>query len=374
LEAVMTRYRDLVENANDIIYTLDLEGSITSINQAGEQILGYHRDEMLNVDVERFVAPAYRDLMNQMQDRKLGGGGRTRYELEIVTKDGRILTLEVNSQLILHDNLPAGIQGIARDITERKLAEKRAEELQAITTSLYEAEQQARLEAEEADRLKLQFLAMISHELRTPLTSIKGFTSTLLSDDVTWDTESQHEFFRIMDVEADRLAALIDELLDLSKLHAGKLDIVPEPKQLGDILDAAQVELTTLAQHHHLVTHIPADLPPVLADTDRIVQVLTNLVSNAVKYSEPSTTITIDVRQAGEFVQVDVIDEGIGVSPDTREIMFEAFQQGNSVKKGAGLGLAICKGLIEAHGGRIWVGDRHPPGTTVSFTLPRFRA
>jgi PAS domain S-box-containing protein len=373
-ESMMTRYRDLVENANDIIYTLDMDGTLTSVNQAGEEILGYRDDELLGTSIDRIILPEYVERTFQMLQHKMEGGGRTRYEVEVTAKDGRILTLEVNSQLITQGSTPIGIQGIARDITERKEAEKRAEQLQTMTTALYAAEQQARLKAEQADRLKLQFLAMISHELRTPLTSIKGFASTLLATDVEWDKGSQEEFLHIIDHEADKLTQMVDELLDLSRLQVGTLSISPEAQPFSHILDFARPEIVSLAANHDLHINLPDGLPSISADPRRIAQVLTNLVSNAAKYSPPGTRITLTVCQRENMLQVDVSDQGIGILPEHRPLVFEAFQQVerkvDSPIKGAGLGLAICKGLVEAHGGRIWIGDQEPPGTVFTFTLP----
>ncbi len=242
---------------------------------------------------------------------------------------------------------------------------------QALTRAqLYEAERLARQQAQKADELKLKFLAMITHELRTPLASIKGFTSTLLSTDVKWDVQSQYGFMQIVDEEADKLTRLIDELLDLSQLQAGRLKIMLELERLAPIVSSARIELEALARDHWLDIHVPADLPLIRVDSRRIAQIMTNLVSNAAKYSPPDTWIRIQAVAEDEFIRVDVSDEGIGIEPEAREEVFEVFQQGNDAFKGVGLGLAICRGLVEAQGGRIWVQDRPESGTTISFTVP----
>ncbi len=238
---------------------------------------------------------------------------------------------------------------------------------------LFAAEARARQEAEQANQVKLKFLAMISHELRTPLTSIKGFASTLLATDVTWDAESQRDFATIISDEADKLTELIGQLLDLSRLQAGKLRIQPESRTLSEIVGTAMAELQSIVAQHRLVIDIPPGLPPVFVDTQRIAEVLVNLVGNAVKYAPSATPITISATAREADLQVNVGDEGPGIPLENRERVFEAFlqlensplQQG----KGLGLGLAICRGLIEAHGGKIWVADTRC-GTTMSFTLP----
>jgi K+-sensing histidine kinase KdpD len=241
---------------------------------------------------------------------------------------------------------------------------------------LFAAEAQARLEAERANAVKLKFLAMISHELRTPLTAIKGFATTLLATDVTWDAEQQRDFIMIINEEADKLTELISQLLDLSRLQAGKLRIQPASRSLSEIIGAAAAEFESLVAQHRLVINVASDLPPVMVDTQRISQVFVNLVGNAVKYAPPATSITISAATREANLQVNVSDEGPGIPLENREKVFEAFlqlenslhQQGN----GLGLGLAICKGLIEAHGGTIWVADTSS-GTTMSFTLPIVR-
>ena len=239
---------------------------------------------------------------------------------------------------------------------------------------LLEAEAKARHEAEQANDLKMKFLAMISHELRTPLTSIKGFATTLLADDVQWQPPSQRDFLQTINEEADKLGDLIEQLLDLSRLEAGTLRIVATPQPLSRIIATATAQLQTITANHPLVLNISHDLPLVTADVLRIAQVLVNLVGNAAKYSPPQTTITVSARQADNVVQIDVTDQGPGIPVHARARAFQPFQQLGSQPvnrpKGAGLGLAICKGLVEAHGGRIWVQDRSAPGTTISFTLP----
>ncbi|MHB8629571.1 MAG: sensor histidine kinase [Aggregatilineales bacterium] len=225
-----------------------------------------------------------------------------------------------------------------------------------------------------ANELKLKFLAMISHELRTPLTSIKGFATSLLATDVNWSAEEQRGFIGIINEEADKLTDLIGQLLDLSQLHAGTLRIKPVTQSLQTIVDVAAAQLTTLAHHHHLTIQLAPELPPVMADPMRIAEVLSNLVGNAVKYAPEGTAIHIEGALREGMVTVQVSDEGPGIPPENRNVVFEAFRQlerkSSQPSKGAGLGLAICKGLIEAHHGRIWIADGPKLGTSISFTLP----
>jgi K+-sensing histidine kinase KdpD len=240
---------------------------------------------------------------------------------------------------------------------------------------LLDIEEESRHEAEKANEIKTQFLAMITHELRTPLTSILGFTTTLLAEDVAWEADEQRDFILTIQQEANRLQELIEHLLDLSRLEAGMLPIALQPNSLHNIIQDALPQLHTLTQEQNLTIHLPANLPPVYADAKRIVQVLVNLVRNASTYSPKGTQINITANVRGRLVQISVIDQGPGIDPIERKRVFQAFRRGAKEEKngsnGAGLGLAICKGIVEAHGGRIWIKKQSTPGgTTICFTIP----
>ncbi len=239
---------------------------------------------------------------------------------------------------------------------------------------LLKTEEESRHEAEKANKIKTEFLAMISHELRTPLTSIIGFTTTLLADDVTWEPEEQHEFIQTIQKESFRLQELIDHLLDLSRLEAGRLPIQFKPHLLHEVIQEALPQLNMLTVEHIFEVNISNHLPPVNVDAKRIAQVIVNLVRNASTYSPKGSEIAITANLRGDFIQINVIDQGPGVPTSERKRVFQAFRRGDAEEsgttKGAGLGLAICKGLIEAHGGRIWIKGKSLPGTTFSFTIP----
>jgi PAS domain S-box-containing protein len=239
---------------------------------------------------------------------------------------------------------------------------------------LLDVEEESRHEAERANEIKTEFLAMISHELRTPLTSIIGFTTTLLAEDVIWDPDEQRDFIHTIQQEADRLQELIDHLLDLSRLDAGMLPISLKPNSLHEIVQDALPQFNTLTSGRKLIIHLSPNLPPVNVDAKRIAQVLVNLVRNAASYSPPETEINISANVRGGCVQVSVSDQGPGIPHEERKHVFQAFKRGvheeNGTGKGAGLGLAICKGLVEAHGGRIWIKKQTTPGTTICFTIP----
>jgi two-component system sensor histidine kinase KdpD len=226
----------------------------------------------------------------------------------------------------------------------------------------------------ELDKMKSQLLSTVSHELRTPLASIKGFATTLLRDDVDWDEESRREFLSIIDEESDRLTELISNLLDMSRIEAGTLRVEPEPTDLDPIFRETAAEFQLMTRAHQIRVHVPPALPPVMADPRRARQVLRNLVENAVKYSPEGGSITISAGVVNGRVRTSVADQGIGIGPEQLEHIFDRFYQVDSASTrsvgGSGLGLSICKAIVEAHGERIWVESQPDMGSTFHFTLP----
>jgi PAS domain S-box-containing protein len=362
------RFRLLVNEVSDYaIFMLNPEGYITTWNVGAERIKGYTSEEIIGRHFSIFYAEEDRAKGKPADVLRLAAE-RGHYEDENwrIRKDGTLFWANVVlTPLYDQQHHLRGFSKITRDLTERKQAEQRMIEL--------EQEKIARAEAEKANALKLKFLAMISHELRTPLTSIKGFTSTLLQPDVHW-TEAQYlEFIGIMDVEADKLTALIDQILDIARLNARMLRLNPTALSLADLLGQMQPRLAPITRNHTLETHIPGDLPLIEVDPFRMEQILTNLIENAAKYSAVHTPIKLNAHPVDGLVEIEVQDEGVGIPPEEWDSVFEAFQQVHQNKRpqpGAGLGLAICKGLVEAHGGSIRVKASSDKGTTIAFTLP----
>lgn len=247
-----------------------------------------------------------------------------------------------------------------------------SDELEAQVAARTEDLQRALARAQEADRLKSVFLSMISHELRTPLAAIKGFASTLLQDDVEWDPATQREFLSIIERESDQLEGLISQLLDMSRLEAGMLNIEQVTCSLSEIVQGVASRLKVIASAHDLQVYIPPDLPMIYADRQRVGQVLSNLVENAAKYAPPHTAIVISASAVEDQVRVSVSDQGAGIPPELQERIFDHFFRANhrDGRPGAGLGLAICRGIVEAHGGRIWVEGKPGQGSVFVFTLP----
>jgi len=224
----------------------------------------------------------------------------------------------------------------------------------------------------ELDRMKSSLVATVSHELRTPLASIKGYASTLLARDVTWSPETQREFLEVIGQETDRLGLLVDDLLDLSRLEAGNLNVERESWSLRELVEAAYRD-TRPGLGDRLQLDLPIDLPTVPVDRRRLESVLRNLLENAAKYGGPDTSVRVSARHDDHQVVVRVEDDGPGIPEPEAERVFEPFFRLDAglVRRasGAGLGLSICRGFVRAHGGEIWLEPR-PRGTCVAFSIP----
>ena len=229
---------------------------------------------------------------------------------------------------------------------------------------------------EELDRLRAEFLGMVSHELRAPLTSIKGSAATVLGSTADLDPAVVRQFFRIIDEQADHMHDLVADLLDVARIETGTLPVAPEPAEVAVLVDRARSAFTSAGGRNNLAIDIPPDLPLVMADRRRIVQVVGNLLSNAAKHSSESSVITVTVVREDVHVAVSVADEGRGIPSERLPYLFRKFTRtdgddlGSGVA-GSGLGLAICKGIVEAHGGRIWAESEGPGmGARFTFTIP----
>ena len=226
---------------------------------------------------------------------------------------------------------------------------------------------------EEIERSRAEFLSLVSHELRAPLMSIKGSTATVLSANPAPDAAEIQQFFRIIDEQADHMRGLINDLLDAGRIEAGTLSVSSEPSEVAGLVDQARNTFLSGGGRHTVLIDLPPDLPPVLADRSRIVQVLNNLFSNASRHSPESFPIRVAAEREGLHVSISVSDEGRGVSPERLSHLFEKQTRPGSKEgtRGSGLGLAICKGLVEAHGGRIRAESGGVGlGTRITFTIP----
>ncbi len=227
------------------------------------------------------------------------------------------------------------------------------------------------------DALRSALLSSVSHDLRTPLSSIKAAASSLLQEDVQWDEETRSSFAQAIEREADRLNRLVGNLLDMSRIEGGALRSEKEWYPLDELIHDVLGHMHLLLQGREIRVTIPEDLPPVELDYLQMDQVLTNLLENAERHTPVATPIEIEVEKIDEHIEVCIGDYGPGVPAEDRERIFDKFyrvlstRQGRNSTMGSGLGLAVCRGLVEAHGGHIWVENREgEKGVIFHFTLP----
>ena len=227
---------------------------------------------------------------------------------------------------------------------------------------------------QELERMRAEFLGMVSHELRAPLTSILGSTGMLLEQSAQLDPAERREFYRIIDEQARHMHGLIGDLLDAGRIRAGTLSVAPEPTEVAALVERARTTFLSGDCRHSVLIDLPAGLPRVLADRRRIVQVLNNLLANAVRHSPEASPIQVSAARDGVHVAISVTDRGRGVPPEQLPNLFRSYTgtaDGERATAGTGLGLVICKGLVEAHGGRIQAESGGPgEGTRFTFTVP----
>ena len=226
---------------------------------------------------------------------------------------------------------------------------------------------------EELERLRAEFLAMVSHELRTPFTSVKGSITTLLDPPSPLNPAEMRQFHQIINAQVDRMHVLISDLLDVARIETGTLAVSPEPTDVGILISEARNGFRSGGGKHNIEVDPAPDLPWVMADRLRMVQVLGNLLTNAARHSPESSTIRVTAVGDGVHVAVSVSDQGRGIPAESLPHLFRKFSRIESQEQGGdtGLGLAICKGIVEALGGRIWAESDGPGlGTRFTFTLP----
>jgi PAS domain S-box-containing protein len=363
------RYRSLLENANDIIYSHDLEGNYLTINRACEQVTGYTREEILGgLKVSQVVAPEHLELARRMTEQKLRDPSPTVYAVDIITKDGRRLTLEVSTRISYRDGRPVAVEGIARDITERK-------RIEAERAQLYERAVRARNEAEEANRLKDEFLATLSHELRTPLTSILGWAHMI--DAGSLDDATMRNAVGVIRRNAEHQRQLVEDILDASRIITGKLKVEIGPMRLMPVVEGAveAVRPAAAAKRVEIACAFDPGAKDIGGDPQRIRQVVWNLLSNAVKFTPPGGRIKVAVERLPAHVRIAVSDTGEGIAPEFLPHVFERFRQadGSTTRRhgGLGLGLSIVRYLVEAHGGAVHAYSAgRGQGATFTVDLP----
>jgi signal transduction histidine kinase/CheY-like chemotaxis protein len=267
--------------------------------------------------------------------------------------------------------LPHLIPQVVGLVQSARLSEQRKEQLEQANREL----QLRNREVEHANQLKSQFLASMSHELRTPLTAILGFSELIADDNGSGATEKHKRFARNIRQSGHHLLDLINNILDMSKIDAGRLELRLENCGLHGMFSEVLVNITALAVSKQIrIQHSVPDNLMVYADRIRLRQILYNLLSNAVKFTPPGGQVSVEVSSEGESVRISVTDTGIGIRSEDQKVIFDEFRQigttTQGVKEGTGLGLSITRRLVELHGGRIWVESQTQGGSRFSFTIP----
>ncbi|HUX27136.1 MAG TPA: PAS domain S-box protein, partial [Terracidiphilus sp.] len=359
-----TRQRELIlESVGDGIYGIDMEGKLTFINEAGARALGYEAQELEGRDIHELIhhshadgTPYSKSTSPILQAMRRCESIRMRNEV-FWRHDGAAIPVEYSANPLMDNGRISGIVVAFQDVSERRRLEK----------------------------MKDEFISTVSHELRTPLTSLRASLGLISSGSLDKRPEKQRQMIDMAITNSDRLIRLVNDILDFDSVERGRLPLHRQPIEAIDLLRRAADVAYTTASQSRISFRIEAPLAPVFADEDRILQVLNELVTNAIKFSPPDTSIrlaaqpvpaTDSTNAAPGFGQVCFIveDQGRGIPPEKLERIFERFQQVDSSDSralgGTGLGLALCRSIVEQHGGRIWAESAVGKGSKFLFTLP----
>ena len=357
-----TKFRSVVQSATDGIILAGCDGNIIEWNNGAEQIFGYTEKEVLGEPLTMLMPEVYREAHRHGVERIRSGGepriiGRT-VEMHGLRRDGTEFPIGLSVASWKSDG-ETFYSGIIRDISEQKRAE---DVLQKLTEAL-----------KRSDELKSALLASVSHDLRTPLTSIRTAIDNLLQGDLHWDHAQEQEFHLIISEETARLTQLIQDLLNMARIEAGKLQpsmqLGSVAEICGNVLERCEREL----RHHRVKIDCSEDLPLVKVDSPLIAEALTHLVENAAKYSPAESEIIISARLESDELLISVRDDGPGIEANEFDRVFDKFYRSTRVNNdgasGTGMGLAIARGIIEAHGGRIWVESEFGHGAVFTFAI-----
>jgi PAS domain S-box-containing protein len=359
-------YRQLVENANSIILRMDASGRVTFANEFAQRFFGYSERELVGRRVTETIVPSTestgRDLSRLLEDVAVDPERYASNENENTKKSGeRVWIAWTNKPILDAAGRPAGVLCIGNDITRLKRTEN----------ELVEAKEAA----QKADRLKSAFLATMSHELRTPLNSIIGFTGILLKGLTGPLNAEQDKQLGMVHASARHLLALINDVLDISKIEAGQLDIHREPFDVSASIERVVSALSPLARRKGLtvVSELAPDLGRIVGDQRRFEQIVTNLLSNAVKFTERGGA-TLRCAARGGQLTLSVADTGIGIGREHFPDLFRPFHQIDTGltrrHEGTGLGLSICKRLVDRMGGNLAFESTEGVGSTFTVTIP----
>lgn len=379
------RFSLILEAAPDAVLDVDGEGKIVLANPEAERLFQRSHDEMLGLPIEALIPERFRGRHVSDRDhyirhpvrRPMGAG----LDLYALRKDGTEIAVDINLSPL------AGPEGdhvlcVVRDVSERRVAEEKIkmlnQNLERRSSALAQANAELSLrnrEVERADRLKSEFLASMSHELRTPLNTILGFSELLSEQSAGALNEKQKRYLTHIQRDANHLLELINDILDLSKIEAGRLELRLEKFPMAAAVAEVLTSIRPLAVTKSIAVENNLDTTLILeADRVRFKEILYNLFSNAIKFTPSGGRIWIDASVENDFARLEVGDTGMGIAPEDQLAIFESFRQASAttkgVREGTGLGLAITKRLVEHHGGTIWVRSDLGRGSRFFFTLP----
>ena len=349
-----TRQRELIlESVGDGIYGIDLDCRLTFINEAGARLLGYKPEELTGRDVHEIIHHSHADgTPYSRQTSPIIQGMRRREAMRMRDEvfwrhDGTKIPIEYIANPLFEDGQLAGMVVAFQDVSERRRLEK----------------------------MKDEFISTVSHELRTPLTSLRASLGLISAGALDRRPEKQRQMIEMAIGNCDRLVRLVNDILDFDKIESGRLPLTRVPVQAAELLRRATDVAHSVATAVHITFHVDSGPALVLADPERALQVLNELVSNAIRFSPPDTVIRLETQPAGEGEVCFVIeDQGRGIAPEKLEHIFDRFQQGDASDSralgGTGLGLALCRSIVEQHGGRIWAESTPGHGSRFLFTLP----
>jgi PAS domain S-box-containing protein len=347
---------NLLENAGDVIVSTDLEDRILTWNRGAEIIMGYSKAEVIGQHLTILLPPERFHELEEMRAKVEISGTLRDIEVRSKRKDGGMIYLSLSVSPIrdVEGRIVAFLR-VAKDVTEKRRYERRLKEL---------------------DKMKSDFVSNVSHELRTPLTSIKGSVDNMLDGLTGSLNEKQVRYLARIKSNADRLSRLINDLLDLSRIESGRVEVRSTTLSLIALAEEVAEHLKSLAAEKLIRIEVKSPNPKltVWADRDKVTQVLMNLIGNAVKFTPQNGKVTVALAKNGDdYVQISVDDTGPGILPEEKNKIFSKFYQFANIEKekpkGSGLGLVISKALVEMQGGKIWVESELGRGSTFYFTL-----
>ncbi|HON17983.1 MAG TPA: tetratricopeptide repeat protein [Salinivirgaceae bacterium] len=361
-----TKFRELSESLPEIICEVDTKGRVTYVNRIFYEKLGYTEEQLAaGIHVFRLFGPSERNKLNDFF-KNLTAQHTLELQCEgvIIGAQKQKIDILMKIQGIVRNNQIFGIRGILIDISERKKYEKEL--------------QQAKEKAEQADRLKSLFLANMSHEVRTPMNGILGFSELLRSEELS--REEQINYLDIIIKSSNQLIQIIDDIVNISRIEAGEIQLIKRQIDIHQFLADLSLFYSGLISNQkpeiEFITRfmIPGDLKLIKIDNNRIQQVINNLVSNAIKFTDQGSIELGCFLSDNETLKFYVRDTGIGIKPEDQKIIFERFRQANPENNrrygGTGLGLTISKALVELMGGDIWVDSEVGKGSTFTFSIP----